>query len=439
MSHNILPHTNRQQESDMPNKQQHSQPSDAENNQPNLLRTLTRIAALSLQATSNPHTHKDHPVALDLLRQAVEITRPWLDDVRKELEHHGAPYTEPDPHRGKGKGDVKRGFRGQLLSELPKLLPIVLKLLARDKGRKGDPRRLGMLRVLHDVLEGKIMEALGEIERLERGLARGNRRESGEEREREEGYDEKMRIREEKGLAGSYYSGEDVGDGEGRRGSGSGSQRGGDEEHLSRRRRRRRKGGGGHRRSSESHEHAERSGTEEHGRRSHANSSRDRSNAAEQERSDSDAAEQTRATRWASRRSHAQDHHEQQQLPDPSPRPLLDPSLLTASEREEAKKRALERYKALKSITKTQRENATAVPAFRQTNATMETPPGPETPQATGSASGSGTTESIIRSPPPPIGIHAPDAEFQIIERGDIEWWYRHDDVQENRKTHRSE
>ncbi|KAK4507088.1 hypothetical protein PRZ48_000822 [Zasmidium cellare] len=328
-----------------------------------LLHTIARISSLTFETTTSRHVHRDNPIALDLLKRAVEVTRPWLEDVRAELEYYGhVPSTSNTRGvaAGRGYGSGDGGFRDRLMRELPSLVPIVAKYVAMSKDRKSDGKRLEFLGTLLGVLEGKVAMAEREIGRLERLLARGEggrRRERVSERRRNsisEGEEsEWYREREERrgGAREEYYRGE-VGDGEGGDGR--------------RRERRRRHRGGSRRRSDVEDE-----------RSSHR-----------EERREHRGRRESRITVNHDRQ--AQD--EAQRNDPPPPGPAFNQ--MTPEERLKAKERTLAMHKERKAQEEAQKKTG---PARKSTSSRK--------------SASSGTTESIARFPPLPIGVHAPRGE----------------------------
>ncbi|KAF2173087.1 hypothetical protein M409DRAFT_17035 [Zasmidium cellare ATCC 36951] len=339
----------------------------------NLLRTIARISSLTLETTASPHAHRDNPTALSLLKRAMEVTRPWLEDVRAELEEHGYTPASRDIEAG------DEGFRGRLLRELPSLVPVVAGYVMLRRGMRCEGRRVEFLGVLCGVLEGKVGAAEREIERLERLFAR----EGGRGRRSREGMSERERMagreREERGWYGEerrrgardeYYRGDDVGEersGEDVRGEGL---------DVGRRRERRRRRRGASRRSSIVKD--ERSTREE--RRESRRESR------------THRGSRTTASECEDHNRETHDDGEQRRG-----RPPHGPGFNQMSPEERL--RAKERLLAMHLMRKNEDTTKTTTPA------TTTTPP-----RATKSVS-SGSTESIPRFPPLPIGVHAPRGE----------------------------
>lgn len=314
---------------------------------------ISRIVTLALAAATHLQDQKDHRTALNLLRQAVALTKPWLQDVRAELEHHGAAPPRPVDTSTRSNREVE-GIRGHLLAELPNLVPVFAQYVTRSKGRKGDERRLRALRAWAEVMERKVLGVEEHLERMERSLERRERRERECVSEGEsEWYDEERKG----GLRDEYYHG-NVGDARSR-GSGPGG-RSHQRKHRGHQRRR------SSRDFNEDFDHRqERRYREDYSNRSYAN--------------------ERRASRTKSTRPSDETSNNQKSLTGQDGLHRSDPNLsqMTPRERLEAKEQTLAKHMELKK----------------------------QAAKSTRASASSSTTVSIPRFAPPPVGIHAPQEE----------------------------
>ncbi|CAK4034692.1 Hypothetical predicted protein [Lecanosticta acicola] len=139
-------------------------------------RTLRKVASLSVKTTRNSSRYeRDGEFALEILCEAVELTRPWLRIVEKELERLGLDVEE---ERGRRSGKSRSGGGGGddgLLAVVPGVANSFLKLL-RSSSKGGDGRKVSLLRDMYASVHTNLLSAEEKVARLEREVASKRRK-----------------------------------------------------------------------------------------------------------------------------------------------------------------------------------------------------------------------------------------------------------------------
>lgn len=134
------------------------------NAQKGLPRALLSIAALSVNVAMNPHVGRNNRADLEILEQAVRLTKPWIEAMLEEILQHFPSLAIHDsrPAARRPKSLQDKGLLGVLLS----LLSAFWKVSGLLKSGNGVPRQARVLRRLHSVLSTELASAEREIERL---------------------------------------------------------------------------------------------------------------------------------------------------------------------------------------------------------------------------------------------------------------------------------
>lgn len=125
------------------------------------LKTLLNIALLIFKAWRSTKLREDGPEALQIYREARDITLPWLEDAENELQRHGllgnsirkSDRRQSSPSKGSTSGTPSAA---NSVGASP-----------RDYQQRRSSRRLGMLKQVHAVIRSALKDAEDEIGRLE--------------------------------------------------------------------------------------------------------------------------------------------------------------------------------------------------------------------------------------------------------------------------------
>ena len=139
------------------------------------------IALLITRAQRNPNSDEDSHVALNIYREAYELTKQWLPVVEDELRHHGLLDGSGGEAQAREQGDDGAdGPSKRCLSDKKAFMALAKKAVlmgmkrAVGKEAKGDGQgsvwRTTVLKEMHGVIGMFMEDAEGEIERLERLL-----------------------------------------------------------------------------------------------------------------------------------------------------------------------------------------------------------------------------------------------------------------------------
>lgn len=132
--------------------------------------TLTKVVALSVKAARNGKKFdRDGEFRLRVLREAVELTRLWIQGVEGELLRAGVDLERERSRKGEDGG--RRG----LLGVVPGVASSCLRLLRREEGKW---RRVRVLRGMYGSVHASLLDAEEEVGRLEEeaSLKKGRRR-----------------------------------------------------------------------------------------------------------------------------------------------------------------------------------------------------------------------------------------------------------------------
>ncbi|USW48675.1 hypothetical protein Slin15195_G019940 [Septoria linicola] len=145
-----------------------------------LLATLTEVVKLLLRATQNREFTTDSHFALDALKQAVKITRPYILHLQQELESHNMVLTTS------GDNHVKKQFDAATL--LTGLVKLTRELARTRDNRPNGSVRLTLLGEVYRLLFVEMKGARKEVKRLEHLLeGKHTRKRHREHRDKEAG------------------------------------------------------------------------------------------------------------------------------------------------------------------------------------------------------------------------------------------------------------
>ena len=153
----------------------------------NWLQDLMKVSSLALQASKNPQYQEDGDFTLKILREAISLTKPWLEKVKPALDNHDWQGSEKD---SKHKGlhvDRKVG-----LLALGTTLAAMGWRASRKRSKEKRGQKMEMLQQMYKLLEGHLEQAEKDVKRLERkleGRHQGRRRHRRHRRDREEDSD----------------------------------------------------------------------------------------------------------------------------------------------------------------------------------------------------------------------------------------------------------
>lgn len=129
-----------------------------------MLSTLVTAAKLLFDASRNPEFAKDSPFALNALRKATSLSKPYLVRLEQELARHNVETTAPD-HR-----QVRASKAVQFRDVLRKVIKIAQDLSKTRSRRPRESVRLSLLSDVHQFLGLEVARALREVKRLEHTL-----------------------------------------------------------------------------------------------------------------------------------------------------------------------------------------------------------------------------------------------------------------------------
>lgn len=129
-----------------------------------MLSTLVKAAKLLFDASRNPDFTKDSPFALNALRKATSLSKPYLVRLEQELARHNVQTTAPD-HR-----QVRASKAVQFRDVLRKVMKIAQDLSKTRSRRPRESVRLSLLSDVHQYLGLEVARAMREVKRLEHTL-----------------------------------------------------------------------------------------------------------------------------------------------------------------------------------------------------------------------------------------------------------------------------
>ncbi|KAL9536217.1 hypothetical protein SMMN14_00044 [Sphaerulina musiva] len=129
-----------------------------------MLSTLVTAAKLLFDASRNPDFTKDSPFALNALRKATSLSKPYLVRLEQELARHNVQTTAPD-HR-----QVRASKAVQFRDVLQKVMKIAQDLSKTRSRRPRESVRLSLLSDVHQFLGLEVARAMREVKRLEHTL-----------------------------------------------------------------------------------------------------------------------------------------------------------------------------------------------------------------------------------------------------------------------------
>lgn len=129
-----------------------------------MLSTLVTAAKLLFDASRNPDFTKDSPFALNALRKATSLSKPYLVRLEQELARHNVQTTAPD-HR-----QVRASKAVQFRDVLRKVMKIAQDLSKTRSQRPRESVRLSLLSDVHQFLGLEVARAMREVKRLEHTL-----------------------------------------------------------------------------------------------------------------------------------------------------------------------------------------------------------------------------------------------------------------------------
>lgn len=129
-----------------------------------MLSTLVTAAKLLFDASRNPDFAKDSPFALNALRKATSLSKPYLVRLEQELARHNVQATAPD-HR-----QVRASKAVQFRDVLRKVMKIAQDLSKTRSRRPRESVRLSLLSDVHQFLGLEVARAMREVKRLEHTL-----------------------------------------------------------------------------------------------------------------------------------------------------------------------------------------------------------------------------------------------------------------------------
>lgn len=129
-----------------------------------MLSTLVTAAKLLFDASRNPEFAKDSPFALNALRKATSLSKPYLVRLEQELARHNVQTTAPD-HR-----QVRASKAVQFRDVLRKVMKIAQDLSKTRSRRPRESVRLSLLSDVHQFLGLEVARAMREVKRLEHTL-----------------------------------------------------------------------------------------------------------------------------------------------------------------------------------------------------------------------------------------------------------------------------
>lgn len=129
-----------------------------------MLSTLVTAAKLLFDASRNPDFAKDSPFALNALRKATSLSKPYLVRLEQELARHNVETTAPD-HR-----QVRASKAVQFRDVLRKVIKIAQDLSKTRSRRPRESVRLSLLSDVHQFLGLEVARAMREVKRLEHTL-----------------------------------------------------------------------------------------------------------------------------------------------------------------------------------------------------------------------------------------------------------------------------
>lgn len=129
-----------------------------------MLSTLVTAAKLLFDASRNPEFAKDSPFALNALRKATSLSKPYLVRLEQELARHNVETTAPD-HR-----QVRASKAVQFRDVLRKVMKIAQDLSKTRSRRPRESVRLSLLSDVHQYLSLEVARAMREVKRLEHTL-----------------------------------------------------------------------------------------------------------------------------------------------------------------------------------------------------------------------------------------------------------------------------
>lgn len=129
-----------------------------------MLSTLVKAAKLLFDASRNPDFTKDSPFALNALRKATSLSKPYLVRLEQELARHNVQTTAPD-HR-----QVRASKSVQFRDVLRKVIKIAQDLSKTRSRRPRESVRLSLLSDVHQFLGLEVARAMREVKRLEHTL-----------------------------------------------------------------------------------------------------------------------------------------------------------------------------------------------------------------------------------------------------------------------------
>lgn len=129
-----------------------------------MLSTLVTAAKLLFDASRNPDFAKDSPFALNALRKATSLSKPYLVRLEQELARHNVETTAPD-HR-----QVRASKAVQFRDVLRKVMKIAQDLSKTRSRRPRESVRLSLLSDVHQFLGLEVARAMREVKRLEHTL-----------------------------------------------------------------------------------------------------------------------------------------------------------------------------------------------------------------------------------------------------------------------------
>lgn len=129
-----------------------------------MLSTLVTAAKLLFDASRNPDFTKDSPFALNALRKATSLSKPYLVRLEQELARHNVETTAPDH------GQVRASKAVQFRDVLRKVIKIAQDLSKTRSRRPRESVRLSLLSDVHQFLGLEVARAMREVKRLEHTL-----------------------------------------------------------------------------------------------------------------------------------------------------------------------------------------------------------------------------------------------------------------------------
>lgn len=129
-----------------------------------MLSTLVTAAKLLFDASRNPDFAKDSPFALNALRKATSLSKPYLVRLEQELARHNVQTTAPDHSQ------VRASKAVQFRDVLRKVMKIAQDLSKTRSRRPRESVRLSLLSDLHQYLSLEVARAMREVKRLEHTL-----------------------------------------------------------------------------------------------------------------------------------------------------------------------------------------------------------------------------------------------------------------------------